>query len=1572
MNSHRWASVRALAVAALVVAVCAAPVFGFTPREPVARFDERVIADPGAVLAVRTVEVGQLPELDPLRLEWDSFEAQSGGTWKIHVDPRTGLPTLALGRLAWVPGPGNDLPQGDEPITIERLETLARSLIDRHPTILGNWRGQLVLDRQASFVRGERLAQVVLRQEIGGVRVEGARFDFQVSQGNLVAFGASRLLPASIDAVPVLRAEDARAALVSYLDAGSAPIEDKHAPELVIVPMDPRGAGDRAWDGVRGTGIAHRLAWRVTLHVHGEEQTWVGKIDAKTGEVIAFYDDTHYEAVRGGVYPISPDGNCANDGCELPGFPMPFVDVSEAGGADVFTGDFGLYECSTIGSDIRTNLFGKYFNINDACGAVNEATTCDEALDMGISAGANCAVQPGSSAGNTEASRSLYYSINRVAQKGRFYLPNNTWLQGRVQANSNVNSTCNASWSGQVNMYRAGNGCGNTSTINGVVTHEWGHGFDQNDGGGYDSTSEAYADTVAMFETRESCVGRGFYADGRTCSAYGDTCATCTGIRDHDWTKRASNTPSTPTNFTDPRCGSGSGPCGRQVHCESYVIVESMFDLATRDLPAMGMDEATAWQLAERLWYSSRQGSGGPIYNCSLPSSDSCGTTGWYHQMRLADDDDGNLANGTPHAAAIFAAFDRHDIACGTASSPENQNSGACPTLAKPVVTARALTNAVELGWDPVPGAGSYVIHRADIGCDRGHTPLASVAAPAVSYNDDEVINDFTVYYRVQAFGTNDACSGPVSDCVEAAPQPFAGKVRFDQATYGCSNTITVRVTDANVGAATVAVSVWSDSEPTPETVVLTETAPDSGRYTGTILSTSGAPVNGDGLLSIANGDAMSVEYVDADDGAGGINQARLDDATGDCVFPVITNVEETGVTGTQATVNWDTDELSDTVLVWGETIPPTNTKTGPLNTTDHAVTLTGLQECTVYYYAPQSTDAAGNTAFEDNAGRYFYFETLGNFGDGLQPCRAGQTAFDESVYSCSDTATFRVTDIDLNVDTGAIETVALLVSSTSDPDGETVIVTETGPNTSKFTGSIATVLGAGVAGDGLLQLQNADVITVTYRDDNDGTGAPAIDFDTAIADCLVPGVSDLRVDTVTDQRATVRWTTAEPSSTVLEWGTTPALGQTSTDGALKTGHAVMLNQFTDCQEIYFRVKGTDAYGNSVVWDDNGAPFRFSLGTIPGLYYRATFENGPDGWTLQGEWQVQAPQALAGDPATAYNNDGVLGHDLSGQGTVQGGYEPNTAQSAFSPFLNATTWDNTKLLFQRRLRVHSSDEASIWLSAGPGYPIFRSDGQTIRDTNYTLQQLDVSSLVDGKPQVRFEFRQNADLATEDGGWNVDDFILKDGALPDYGSCTNCSTVPSFAGATSAVDNDACGVTGVTVSWARAVAWGSGSTGTYSVYRGETPSFTPSPANRIATGVTGLSYNDATAPTDRQLWYIVQAESDETCGGGPANGGAVDGNTRRVVVTETSSRPVPGEVAGLDVDLSIYAHVRLHWDAATDATRYRVFRAPSPQAGDFTLLGESDTTSYEDLNQGGSAETWFYLVRGANPCGDEGP
>ena len=45
---------------------------------------------------------------------------------------------------------------------------------------------------------------------------------------------------------------------------------------------------------------------------------------------------------------------------------------------------------------------------------------------------------------------------------------------------------------------------------------------------------------------------------------------------------------------------------------------------------------------------------------------DGCGASNWYTVLLAVDDDDGNLANGTPNGCRIWQAFNDHDIACGT------------------------------------------------------------------------------------------------------------------------------------------------------------------------------------------------------------------------------------------------------------------------------------------------------------------------------------------------------------------------------------------------------------------------------------------------------------------------------------------------------------------------------------------------------------------------------------------------------------------------------------------------------------------------------------------------------------------------------------------------------------------------------------------------------------------------------------------------------------------------------------------------------------------------------------------
>ena len=94
--------------------------------------------------------------------------------------------------------------------------------------------------------------------------------------------------------------------------------------------------------------------------------------------------------------------------------------------------------------------------------------------------------------------------LTRINRKAVTFFPANAWLDGTLQANMNINQTCNAFWNGStVNFYRSGGGCSNTGEISAVFLHERGHGMDTNSGGSANEngSGEAVGDTFAFLET---------------------------------------------------------------------------------------------------------------------------------------------------------------------------------------------------------------------------------------------------------------------------------------------------------------------------------------------------------------------------------------------------------------------------------------------------------------------------------------------------------------------------------------------------------------------------------------------------------------------------------------------------------------------------------------------------------------------------------------------------------------------------------------------------------------------------------------------------------------------------------------------------------------------------------------------------------------------------------------------------------------------------------------------------------------------------------------------------------------
>jgi hypothetical protein len=226
---------------------------------------------------------------------------------------------------------------------------------------------------------------------------------------------------------------------------------------------------------------------------------------------------------------------------------------------------------------------------------------------------------------------------------------------------------------------------------------------------------------------------------------------------------------------------------------------------------------------------------------------------------------------------------------------------------------------------------------------------------------------------------------------VPEGPQPFsvattpdmqlcssAGVLSLDADAYGCNGVVTINVNDCDLdtdpsAVETVSVVITSSSEPGGESVLLTETGPNSATFEGTIsLST----VNSPGVLRVVDGGTLVATYIDADDGSGQPATVQ-DSAVVDCVPPVISNVDVSGISGTEAVVLFDTDEPAMGDVRYGLSCANlTDTAQGKGRNTAHSIGLSGLTPTTDYYFAIDATDAAGNTASDDNGGACHTFRT--------------------------------------------------------------------------------------------------------------------------------------------------------------------------------------------------------------------------------------------------------------------------------------------------------------------------------------------------------------------------------------------------------------------------------------------------------------------------------------------------------------------------------------------------------------------------------------------------------------------
>ena len=335
----------------------------------------------------------------------------------------------------------------------------------------------------------------------------------------------------------------------------------------------------------------------------------------------------------------------------------------------------------------------------------------------------------------------------------------------------------------------------------------------------------------------------------------------------------------------------------------------------------------------------------------------------------------------------------------------------------------------------------------------------------------------------------------------------------------------------------------------------------------------------------------------------------------------------------------------------------------------------------------------------------------------------------DSSIYSCNSIVNISLWDSDLNNNPEAVESAIVLVSSQSEPEPESVTLTETGPNTGNFTGSIQ--LSNTQSGPGYLLVSHQDTITVSYNDECEGE--PRVVSETATTDCEGPIISNVQIQNISTNSATITWQTDENSDSIVFYGPGIPPAYQASSSEMTTSHSITLEDLTPCTIYFVAVCSTDQFQNQTI--DNNSNQYYTFTTHEMVYLmQETMDTKPP-WTIYGgDWQYGEPLGQEGDPSSGYTGTNVYGFNLAGA------YFNDCEE--FTLTTNPIDCSNTYtviLTFYRWLGVQASphDYARVKVSTdGVNFTtIWENPNSNVVDTEWQFQQFDISQYAAGQSTV---------------------------------------------------------------------------------------------------------------------------------------------------------------------------------------------------------------------------------------------
>ncbi|MFA6295657.1 MAG: fibronectin type III domain-containing protein [Candidatus Paceibacterota bacterium] len=313
-----------------------------------------------------------------------------------------------------------------------------------------------------------------------------------------------------------------------------------------------------------------------------------------------------------------------------------------------------------------------------------------------------------------------------------------------------------------------------------------------------------------------------------------------------------------------------------------------------------------------------------------------------------------------------------------------------------------------------------------------------------------------------------------------------------------------------------------------------------------------------------------SASTVDTPNGVGG----------SDITSPTLTSIASASVSSNQATITWTSNKLSDSTVYYSATTtyPGENSSshdeaiTVPSMLTSHSVVVSNLTPGTKYYYMVKSTDASSNVG--SSASETYSFTTAS--GPTISNVTVTETYDNEAkVVWTTNTLSSSVVTYSLNSNMTTSTT-------TNGTDGSTknhsVTLTDLLP-ASKYYYYVKSV--------------DAGLNEVTDKNTYDGS-IHYYSFVTT-SDTTASSITGVSNALIGETGATLAWTTDEPSTSQVEWGTTASLGANTTETTVYTKeHAVTLTNLNSSTKYYYKVKSKDKSDNLATADNSGAMYTFT------------------------------------------------------------------------------------------------------------------------------------------------------------------------------------------------------------------------------------------------------------------------------------------------------------------------------------------------------------------------------------------